>query len=297
MNNGTFYLITSVLCSVSVSVVLKFARQYGVDIRQAIAANYLAAILLCWFLLNPSLSILQAPGTPWGILLLLGVLLPTVFVAMFNAVRFAGIVRSDAAQRLSLFIPLLAAFFLFGETFTSRKVLAIGLGLLALICLLKRHAPAAPANGPADAAHSNEAAGSGLWLWPLAVWLGYGVCDILFKQVARTGTAFASGLLVAFSLALVLMVIYLLVKRVAWRLSHLAVGLGLGTLNFANIYTYIRAHQSLPNDPAIVFSAMNIGVISLGALAGTVLFRERLSAVNVVGLVLAVVAVILMTPW
>lgn len=290
MNNGFFYLITSVLCSVSVSIVLKFARQYGVDIRQAIAANYLAAIVLCVLLLNPSLSILQAPGTPWGILLLLGVLLPTVFVAMFNAVRFAGIVRSDAAQRLSLFIPLLAAFFLFGETFTSRKVMAIGLGLLALICLLKRH-------GAASQTRSNDEAGPSLWLWPLAVWLGYGVCDILFKQVARTGTAFASGLLVAFALALVLMVTYLLVKRVAWRLSHLAVGLGLGTLNFANIYTYIRAHQSLPNDPAIVFSAMNIGVISLGALAGTVLFRERLSAVNVVGLVLAVVAVILMTPW
>ncbi|RYF43153.1 MAG: hypothetical protein EOO27_44555 [Comamonadaceae bacterium] len=129
------------------------------------------------------------------------------------------------------------------------------------------------------------------------MWVGYGVCDILFKQVARTGTAFSSGLLVAFSLALVLMVIYLLVKRVTWRLSYLAVGLGLGTLNFANIYTYIRAHQSLPNDPAIVFSAMNIGVISLGTLAGTLLFRERLNAVNVVGLVLAVVAVILMTPW
>jgi len=42
---------------------------------------------------------------------------------------------------------------------------------------------------------------------------------------------------------------------------------------------------------------MNIGVISLGTLAGTLLFRERLNAVNVVGLVLAVVAVILMTPW
>ncbi|RYF55524.1 MAG: EamA/RhaT family transporter, partial [Comamonadaceae bacterium] len=55
MNDGIFYLITSVICSVSVAVVLKFARQYGVDIRQAIAANYLAAILLCWFLLNPSL--------------------------------------------------------------------------------------------------------------------------------------------------------------------------------------------------------------------------------------------------
>lgn len=308
MDTGFLYLATSVLCSVSVSVVLKYARHRGVDIRQAIAANYLAAILLCWFLLKPSLAVLHAPGTPWGILLLLGVLLPTVFIAMFNAVRFAGIVRSDAAQRLSLFIPLLAAFFLFGETFTSGKVFAIGVGLLALVCLLRRSESAGAeragerATGSGGQTHAmplagTTSAGHRVWVWPLAVWLGYGVCDILFKQVARTGTAFASGLLVAFALALLLMVIYLLAKRVTWRLSHLAVGLGLGALNFANIYTYIRAHQSLPNDPAIVFSAMNIGVISLSAVAGVVLFHERLSKINALGLVLAVAAVVLLTPW
>ncbi len=285
MNDGLFYLTISVLCSVSVSVLFKYARQYGVDIRQAIAANYLVALLLCGFALNPSLAVLQAPGTPWGLLLLLGVLLPTVFVAMFNAVRFAGVLRTDAAQRLSLFIPLLASFLLFGEAFTTHKVVAIGLALIALGCLLKRTASTAPSS-----------AGPGAWVWPLAVWAGYGVCDVLFKQVARTGTAFSSGLLVAFALALIVMVGYLLVKRVTWRGSHLAVGLGLGVLNFANIYTYIRAHQSLPNDPAIVFSAMNIGVISLGAVAGVVLFRERMSPVNMLGLALAVVSVALMIP-
>ena len=49
------------------------------------------------------------------------------------------------------------------------------------------------------------------------MWLGYGVIDILFKQVAKTGSAFAGNLLVAFILAGVLMWLYLLFKRTLVR--------------------------------------------------------------------------------
>ena len=318
MNAGFVFLGSSVLCSVTVSILLKLARRYDVDVRQAIAANYVVAVVLCIAFLSPSLGVLTAGTTPWAILIALGVLLPTVFLAMANAVRHAGIVRSDAAQRLSLFIPLLAAFFLFGQSFSLRTGAAIALGLMALACLLKRPAAhptgkdaglrradvpagqsfhgALPQHAPSVDEQRLPTDSSARWIWPLAVWLGYGVIDVLFKQVARTGTAFSSGLLVAFTLAGGLTFVYLIVKRTQWRAAYLGAGVLLGCLNFANIYTYIRAHQSLPNDPALVFSAMNIGVISIGTLAGALLFKEKLSPLNMVGLVLAVAAVILMTP-
>ena len=104
-------------------------------------------------------------------------------------------------------------------------------------------------------------------------------------------------MLAAFSLAGVLITLYLIVRRTRWHAASLGAGLILGAFNFANIYTYIRAHQSLPNDPALVFSAMNIGVISLGTLVGAFVFKERLTRVNVLGLAFAVMAVVLMTPW
>ena len=129
------------------------------------------------------------------------------------------------------------------------------------------------------------------------MWLGYGVIDVLFKQMARTGTAFSAGLLATFTLAGVLITLYLFVRRTRWRAANLGVGLVLGVVNFGNIYTYIRAHQSLPNDPALVFSAMNIGVISLGTLVGAFVFKERLSRLNGLGLAFAVAAVLMMTPW
>jgi len=278
------YLVLSVTCSVTVAILLKIARRHAIDVRQAIAVNYGVAASLCLVVLQPSLVDLRQPATPWAILVALGALLPTVFGAMAASVHHAGIVKSDAAQRLSLFIPLLAAFCLFDEVLTAQKLGGIAVAFAALACLLGR--------GPRGA----TASARGVWLWPLAVWLGYGVIDVLFKQMARAGTAFAGGLLAAFVLAGIVMVAYLLAVRARWRWRHAGGGLLLGLANFGNILFYIRAHQHFPNDPALVFSAMNIGVISAGTLVGAAVFGERLNAHNWIGLALALVAIIIMIP-
>jgi hypothetical protein len=285
VNQGVVYLAISVVCSVCVSALLKVARTRGLDIGQAILVNYAMAALLAWLLLKPALVSPAGTSVSWIILILLGALLPSVFMAVANAVRDAGIVRTEAAQRLSLFISLAAAFVFFGEVFTGRKALAIAVGLIALFCLIKL-TPQAP-----RAARVGRAGG-----WLLVVWLGYGAADILFKEMALTGVAFPLTLFSAFALAGVLMAIYLLIKRVKWDGASLLAGLLLGVLNFSNVLSYISAHQSLPNNPALVFATMNIGVIALGTLVGAGFFRERLSWMNGSGLVLAVAAIFLIMP-
>nr|WP_242697782.1 EamA/RhaT family transporter [Bordetella holmesii] len=276
------YLPASVVCSVTLAVLLKLARRHGVDVRQAILTNYAVACVLCLTLLRPDLNqLLHLPMLP--VLAALGLLLPSIFVALAQSVRHAGIVKTDAAQRLSLFIALGAAFVLFGEPVTARKAGAIALACAALFCLLRK-----PAQRDDD--------GGATWIWPLVVWVGYGVIDILFKIVARAGAAFSATLLGAFALAGILMLLWLLWRRAAWRGRDLAAGLLLGMVNFGNIYTYIRAHQSLPDQPALVFASMNMGVIALGTAAGAWLFSEKLSATNITGLVLALGAIAVMLP-
>ena len=274
------FLASSVVCSVSVGALLKAGRARGLDVRQAIFMNYIVASALCFFLLKPDLQKLTSPDQPIGIFLALGVLLPTIFVVLAKSVQTAGLVRTDAAQRLSLIIPLLAAFVLFGEQPNMQKLAGMGLAFAALLCLLyKPHAAQ-------KAAHTGNA-----WMWPVIVLLGYGVIDVLFKQMAKAGAAFSGGLLAAFVIAGSLMLVYLLLMRTQWGMRHLLTGVLLGALNFANIYTYIRAHQVLPGSPALIFSVMNMGVIVLGTLVGALAFREKLSATNLVGVGLALGAI------
>ena len=290
----------SVICSVSVSVLLKLARRFDVDVGQAIAWNYAVASVLTAWLLPSTLDTLRAPGAPWLSLLGLGVLLPTIFLALAASVRHAGIVRSDVAQRLSLLLSLLAAFVLFGEVLSSLKVAGMTLGLLALVGMVwRQRAPVAAATLHVDATGPAVAAGAARWLYPLLVFAGFGVIDILFKQVASAGVPLGASLQAMFALALVVGFALQVTRRLRGT-THFTVrsalgGVALGLFNFGNILFYLRGHQALPQDPALVFTSMNIGVVALGAVVGLLVFRERLSRINFVGLVLAVLAIALLT--
>ena len=298
-------LAISIAFSVSVSIFLKLARRFRIQVDQAIAVNYLVAAFLCLWLFHPPLAALRSMTVPvWVILGLLGVLMPAVFLIMAAAVRQAGIVLSDTAQRLSLILPILAAFLLFHEVLSGRKALGIALALAALGCLIAGPRKRTPAIGArpdarqASAARPNAAAPGRLaWVTLLGVWVGYGAIDILFKQMARLGAGFTSSLLLVFILAAVLIFCWLaFFRRTAWDARSLGSGLLLGAMNFGNIYFYIRAHQTFPDNPTLVFAAMNIGVISIGTLVGAGAFRERISWLQATGIALALIAILSLFP-
>ncbi|HET6433889.1 EamA/RhaT family transporter [Dyella sp.] len=275
------FLCLSILCSVLVSVWLKLARRFGLDVPQMVAWNYLAAGALVALVLHPSLAPLRQPDAPRVAVLALAVLLPAIFLALGTSVRHAGIVRSDVAQRLSL----LAAFVWFGQVPTSRMLAGLALGLLALVAMVWR-------------SHATSDAGTPGWLWPLVVFAGFGAIDILLKQVAAAGIPIAASLQAMFALALPVALGFALLARqrsgARFTARSLAGGLLLGLLNFGNILFYLRAHVALPNDPALVFATMNLGVVALGTLVGVLGFGERLSRINAVGLALAGAAIALL---
>ncbi|OOF59198.1 hypothetical protein [Rodentibacter myodis] len=279
-----FNLILAVICSVAVSVLLKIAGKKKIIIAQAIAFNYVVATTLSYFVLTPNFNGLkftdyftQSESTP--IFLALGLLLPSVFIIMSKAVESAGIVRSDAAQRLSLFLPILAAFFLFNETLSQSKFIGIVLAFIGLFCLLTK-----PNQGQSAVNFKGI-------LGLIGVWFGYGIIDILFKQVAKSGGAFPATLFISFSLAGCIMFIYLVLKRTQWTVPSVFGGIILGVLNFFNILFYIKAHQSFSGNPTLVFAGMNIGVICLGTLTGALVFKEKISKINWLGIAFSLSAI------
>lgn len=284
-----WFLVFSIVCSVSVSILLKVARQHSIQVSQAIAANYVMASVLTLTLLQPRLDNLWQPELPIVVLLLLGLLLPSIFIVMAYAVQYAGIVRSDAAQRLSLLIPLLAAFLLFNEPYDHYKLGGILCGLLAIGFLSLQQSSA-------TSSHTAMAARRRAMGLLFGVWVGYGLIDILFKQLAQSDLSFISSLIITFMLAGVLMFGGLFYRRTTWHVPSLLGGLLLGLFNFGNIYFYIRAHQQFPQNPALVFAAMNIGVIVVGTLVGVGLFKERATGRIGIGLILALAAIVLLLP-
>ena len=278
------WLALAVCFSVAVSLWLRQAAAWRLDLGQIVLWNYAAAGISCLLLLHPRLDARALGSLPWGIVLALGVVLPGLFLIMGRAVQTAGIVRADTAQRLSLLLSLLAAFTWFGQRVDAWQMAGLALGLPAMLALLAR-----PTRTPARAAPGLASA-----LWLCAVWVGYALVDVLLKLVALRGGDFGTTLQTSFVLAFACMAV-----AQAWRMTRgaradarsLGAGVVLGLLNFANIDCYIRAHIELHANPAVVFAGMNLGVVALSALLGMLWLREPTSRTNRAGLLLAGLAI------
>lgn len=278
------YIFLSVCCSVFVSVLLKLARRYEIDTVQAITWNYSIAGLLTWLIFKPEIPEFSQNIIP--VYIVLGLFLPLIFVMLAQSVRYTGIVKTDIAQRLSLFIPVLSAFLIFEEPYSSAKIIGILIAFTAIIFSI----PWQKQNGNLNT----------FWIYPVIVFIGMGIIDILFKQIAKTeNIQFTSSLLIVFIIAFTISIIYLLYQVVVNRLKltilNLVCGWILGIANFGNIVFYLKAHQTLSSQPSVVFSSMNIGVILVGSAVGIILFKEKLSRLNYAGIILALISILILT--
>lgn len=273
------YLILSIVCSVAVSILLKISKNKGISINQAVAINYPVAAISAFVLFKPNfIDNYNVLLSEWQILLPLGVLLPSVFIIMGECVKKAGIAKSDAAQRLSLFLPILAAFLIFGEIFSVGKILAVVLAIVSLTALVYKPKSKTQSTGS-------------IWVL-LGVWFGYGIIDILFKQLSKNTAMTATNLCTVFILSAIILFTYLIIRKIKWNKASIFGGIILGCLNFGNIYFYFRAHQVYNNNPTLIFAAMNLGVISFGTIIGTAVFKEKINVINIIGIVLAMAAIV-----
>ena len=246
-----WFVILSVICSVSVGIFLKIAKRFQLNIFQIITFNYFSALLLTYFTYHPELTFQE---------------------------------KTDIAQRLSLFIPLTASYFLFNETFCQLKIIGFIVGFSAIFFTLNKKSESKSDN----------------WVYPILVLLGFGIIDILFKKVAVfSDFSFTTSLFIIFCGAFIISILFLigkiLVQKEKLEFKNILWGLALGILNFGNILFYLKAHKALSENPSTVFAGMNMGVIILGSLAGILLFKEKMTKWNYLGILLAIISIIFIT--
>ena len=277
-------ILAAACCSVIVSILLKFAKAQGFDALHMIVWNYASASVLCFLWFKPDLQHVSIINTPWWLIIALGVLLPSVFLCLAKSLQYAGIVKTEIAQRLSVVLSLLAAFFIFQEQFNTLKIIGIVLGVFAVLSLLFSHQH--------DKTGQSSTKQSMLYL--ALVWFGYALIDVLLKYTTGLGLQFAVALNLMFICAFILSLAYIVMttKTTAGNRKNILAGMGLGLLNFANIALYVKAHMLLKDTPAIVFAGMNILVVVLGAFSGLIIFKEKLTLTTALGLTLGLASVI-----
>ena len=273
------YLIISILCSVSVGVLFKHIKAKTQVNIFLITINYLCAIVATYVCFRPEIDFNDAAFNSFTISL--SVLLPLVFILLSLSIRHSGIIKTDIAQRISLVIPVACSYWIFNEIIPAMRWVGIVIGFIALFFILNKGRTSNKANP----------------VYLLLVFLGYGVIDVLFKQVAlQKSIPYTTALFYifcgSFIVASLITVVPFLKRKLIIQKSTVFYGLLLGLFNFLNIYFYLKAHQAFAKNPTTVFATMNFGVILVGTLIGAIYFKEKLSGKNILGLVLAVIAII-----
>ena len=72
-------------------------------------------------------------------------------------------------------------------------------------------------------------------------------------------------------------------------------GFILGLVNFGSLYGIIMALDSKVFDSSIVFGINNIGIVLLSVAFALLIFKERISSKNKIGIVLSLISIIILS--
>lgn len=276
------YLLLAILSSASMALALRFFRSQTGNRYGIILGNYLTCILLALLLTPGGGSVLSVSGGTLGMGAAAGFFYVSALVLMQTSVHRNGAGLTSAFARLGLVISLLVSVLFFGERPAALQFTGVGLVLAALALI------------NADGKGGSR---QGFWLLLLTL-LCSGGADAMSKVFEELGnpaedTRFFFWLFVTALLLTVCLALWER-KRTGKKLMlrEFAAGAAVGIPNYFSSYLLLRALQSLP--AFLVFPVFSTGTILLVLLAGLLLFRERLTKRQALGVGLILAALVLL---
>ena len=279
------FLLLAILCSFINSLLIKLNEHVGVDTQIVLASNYISAILLGWSIIsvngNVSLSIQTALLSIIG-----GILWPVSFYMLMWGIRQYGISIAGSMTRLSLSIPILFSVIFLREDLTLLTALGI-LGTFIAFLLLR------PTQQESSAAMDTRS----IWFFPLLI-LTFGLVDgwaNLFNTFAPQDEKYLFITMI-FTMSGILVWTVILLKRIPINQRAIWRGLILGIPNFLSTYYLIESLQSsfFESQSAVVYTLFSVVGVMLAFGSGVIIWKEKVKWSNLVGVLCAVGAIILL---
>lgn len=281
------YLILAILFSTGVFVAMRLFERFRLDNHQALMWNYVFAAGTGFLMCKQLDTLPQLVAEPWfGLSLVTGFWFIFTYLLMTASTQRSGVTVTSLSSKLSVVLPTLAGVLLFHEKLNFVATCGIVLALVALVLVV---------GGRAQSDKTNKIN----WLLPVFIFFGTGTGDILMKLTEQRNNADDMSFMIAFIYFIALLfgiiiVTYELIRgKSHWQWKSALGGIGLGVINFFSTYSVYHAMRCFDN--VVLFPVYNIGVVSLTALTGWLLFKEKLTWKNYLGLAIAIIAVILIT--
>jgi multidrug transporter EmrE-like cation transporter len=281
-------LILALLFSTLIMVSFKLFERFRINTIQAITTNYLVAVLCGILMLPVNISPAEMVALPWfhfGVII--GVFFILVFFVFATSARKVGIAITAVSSKMSVIIPVIAGVVLIkNDTLTILKALGIITALIAFYLTFRK-------KGPVNIRKR--------WvILPILLFLGNGTNDTLQSYVTNIYGISKSGqvpvlLIIVFTTALCIGILVVAYQRIFLKIRtesrNILAGIVLGLLNYFSTYFFLLTLDKLPN--SVFFPVFNAGIVTLSALTGFFVFREKLRPINWAGIALAIAAIVI----
>ena len=274
------FLILAICSSAMVALVMRTAQTKVSNPTGLLAANYIVCVLMGLILSIPEATGGSFRGFPFsaGLGIFNGGIYLGSFVLMQHSTRRNGVVLSSMFMKLGVLVSTFVSILCFGETPTLPHLLGFALAVLSILII----------NYSRDMAFTSNS-----WILIVMLFMS-GMTDVMSKIYDSFGNTSLENtfLLFTFFSALCLCLGFMKHKQEHLGKQELLYGALLGIPNFLSSLFLLKALSYVP--AMIAFPTFNVAVILVVALAGMLIFRERLSRRQILGGLLICIALALL---
>ncbi len=281
------YILLSITASSILFVVFKLFSKFKINTIQAIIFNYLVAAVCGYIAHNKPISIPQITQFSWFYYTLgLGLIFIAVFYAMAITTQRNGLSVVAVSSKMSVVIPILFGVFVYNETIGRIKVLGILIALFSIYLVT---------------VNPNKIKSSSI-LFPFLVFLGSGLIDtsLKFLQTKFVNpqhiSIFSATLFATAGFTGILIIIFQMIqKKFKFEFKNLIGGVALGIVNYFSIYFLVKAISYKGLESSTLFTINNVGILLVTTILGVILFREKLTQQNKLGILMAAAGIALVS--
>ena len=277
-------LLLAIFFSSCIIVTFRLFSKLRIDNLQAITANYLIAAILSFLTWQGDFSFAELPNRSWFPLSMVnGVFFILVFFVFARSAQKAGVAITAVASKMSVIIPVGIGFMIYGDQISLLKIAGIITAFPAFYLIFKKE------NKPLEPNKKYI-------LLPLILFLGTGTNDSVMKHAQKfhVGDEYLLFLGVVFTFSLFIGMGFLIHKirktRQPVTIRNILAGFLLGFFNFSSTYFFLKGLSVF--ESSVFFPIFNVSIVSMGALIGLIIFKEKLWWKNWLGIILAIITIL-----
>lgn len=283
------FLLLNIITTSSLFVLFKGFEKFRINTVQAIVTNYWVAVAIGYFTAENPIKIGEILSKDW---MIHGAWLGLLFITFFHLIAYAsqkiGVAVTTTANKMAVVIPISVGMIVYGESAVWYKLLGIIIALVAVYLTTK----------PKEKSSTKKT-----WLAiaiPILLFAGGGAMDVTLHYVQTylvpesEATWFSTSIFISAGTLGLLVIMYKIMTH-GMRLDYRSViaGIILGIPNYGSIYFILRAIDTEVLGSSVLFPIANVGGILLATIASVLMFKERLSKLNWMGVALSVIGIFL----